>query len=342
MATMRDVASLAGVSAKTVSRVFNDDPHVLPETRARVDAALRQLNYVPNAVATTFRTGRAPVIGVVVPDIMDPFFGALARAVESVAAANGQSVVISGFGGDPQREPQAVQSLLRHSPSGLIIAPTSTDQRYLAAWAERTHIVFVDRQPVGVLADSFAEDDISGAHLATSHLVNHGHTRVAFLGDDLMIPTTRDRLTGYREALRQASLDLDDQLVALGALDRASGADALDRLEAAEPTALFCSNARTAMNLAPLLRDCGLAVTSFGDFPLADLLTPSLTTIDQDPQQLGTLAAQRIVDRLTFPDRRYRRRTVLPLELIERDSCAVTTRLDRRGGLQRPLRAVAD
>ena len=334
MATMRDVAVLAGTSAKTVSRVFNDDPHVSPEMKERVEAALRELNYVPNSVATTFRTGRAPVIGVVIPDILDPFFASLAQAAETLADANGMSVVITSLG-DPDREAQAVQALLRQAPSGLIIAPITSDQSYLAAWMDRTHIVFVDRQPVGVSADSFLEDDASGAQLATAHLIEHGHRRIGFIGDDLSIPTTRHRLAGYRAALSEALIESDDLLLAT-VRDRASAASVLARLDNSGATAVFCSNARTAMSLVPLLRDSGMATTSFGDFPLADLLTPALTVIDQDPLRLGTLAAQRVIDRLHKPTRRYRRRTVLPVELVERESCRISTKLDQ----QRQLRIV--
>lgn len=335
MATMRDVAALAGTSAKTVSRVFNDDPHVSPEMKQRVEAALRELKYVPNSIATTFRTGRAPVIGVAIPDILDPFFASIAQAAETVADANGMSVVITSLG-DPNREAQAVQALLRQAPSGLIVAPITADQSYLNAWTDRTHIVFVDRQPVGVAADSFLEDDSDGARLATAHLVGHGHSRLGFIGDDLAIPTTRGRFDGYRSALDEAGINFDDALTAMGARDRVGAAHALSQLERAGATAVFCSNARTAMSLAPLLRDSGLATTAFGDFPLADLLTPALTVIDQDPLRLGTLAAQRIIDRLEKPKRRYRRRTVLPVELVERESCQVTAKLDQ----QRLLRVV--
>ena len=195
MATMRDVAAIAGVSAKTVSRVFNNDPHVTPETKQRVQAALRELNYVPNSVATTFRTGRSPVIGVAVPDIVDPFFAAMASAADSLAASHEMSVVITNLG-DPHREPEVVQSLLRQALSGLIIAPAAADHSYLAPWLQHTPVVFVDRPPVGVAADSFTEDDVAGAHLATTHLLEHGHTRIGFIGDDLAIPTTKARLDG--------------------------------------------------------------------------------------------------------------------------------------------------
>ena len=332
MVTMRDVAARAHVSAKTVSRVFNDDPHVTPETKQRVEQALRELNYVPNSIATTFRTGRAPVIGVAVPEIADPFFASIAEAAEPLATAHDMSVVITSIGDDPAREPTVVQALLRQALSGLVIAPVATDQAYLTAWTGRTPIVFVDRQPSGVTADSFTEADSDGAHLATTHLILHGHARIGFIGDDLAIPTTRNRLAGYRAALHDARLTVDEDLIAFGGINRGGPAAAFADLEQLDdrPTALFCSNARAARALVPRLRSSGLAVVTFGDFPLADMLTPSLTVIDQDPFQLGTLAARRILDRLNHPHRRHRRRTVLDVDLVERESCQVTDRLDIR------------
>lgn len=340
MATMREVAQLANVSAKTVSRVFNDDPHVAPETAARVQAALRELNYTPNALATTFRAGRAPVIGVAVPDIADPFFGSIAKAADTLALGNNMSVVIASLGDDPAREAGIVQSLLRQALSGLIIAPVSTDQSYLKAWTDKTPVVFVDRSPTGVAADCFIEDDHQGAHAAVSHLAAHGHRRIGFVGDDASVPTTRGRLAGYRAALADLGLALDDDLVVLNVSGRDSAERALGRFDelADPPTALFSSNARITMSLVPLLPGRGLAVVAFGDFPLADSLSPALTVIDQDPFTLGTLAAQRILDRLEHPRRRHRRRTVLPVELVERRSCLVA---DRLGGAGTPTVASA-
>jgi LacI family transcriptional regulator len=321
--TMRDVAALAGVSAKTVSRVFNGDPHVLPETRTRVEDALRRLNYVPNALATTFRAGRAPAIGVAVPDLVDPFFASIAKAAADLAAGHDMSIVVTSLGDDPSREQPIVESLLRQSLSGLIIAAIAADQSYLSPWTSRTPVVFVDRAPRRVAADSFVADDHGGACSATGHLIAHGHRRIGFIGDTPAIPTTRDRLAGYVAALEAAGLPVDDDLICFGAGDRAGAAAALDRLRSVDdpPTALFSSNARCTMAAIPRLAGSGLAVTAFGDFPLADMLTPAMTVIDQDPAELGRLATRRILDRRYHPGRRYRRRTVLPVQLVERDSC---------------------
>jgi LacI family transcriptional regulator len=323
MTTMRDVAARAGVSAKTVSRVFNDDPHVLPATRARVEAALHELKYVPNTLATTFRAGRARAIGVAVPDLVDPFFAAIAKAAAEVAADNGMSVLVTSLGEDPSRERPTVESLLSQSLTGLVIAAVSDDQSYLATWSTHTPIVCVDREPVRAAVDTFVEDDHGGAYTATAHLLSHGHRRIAFLGDTAALPTTRHRLAGYSAALADAGLTVEEELVALAASDRAGAEAALRRLAALTdpPTALFSSNARSTMAAIPALARCRLAVAAFGDFPLADVLSPAMTVIDQDPAALGRLAAQRVLDRHFHPRRRYRRHTVLPVELVERSSC---------------------
>lgn len=322
MTTMREVAAIAGVSAKTVSRVFNDDPHVTPETRARVEATLRQLSYVPNTVATTFRTGRSPVVGIAVPDLVDPFFAAIAKSVSRLALHRGMSTVVTSLGEETQ-EADVVGRLLSQSLSGLIIAPVATDHSYLNPWMERLPIVFVDRAPIRLTADSITEDDRGGAEAATRHLIEHGHRRIAFIGDTADLPTSHGRLVGYRTALREHRIPHDSDYEVFGAVDRESADGVLRKLtELPEPpTAILSSNACSTMALVPVLRDHALALVGFGDFPMADMLDPSITVIDQDPAALGVLAAQRIFDRLDHPTRRFRRRTVLPVALVERSSC---------------------
>lgn len=321
MATMRDVAAAAGVSTKTVSRVFNDDPHVDPATRSRVEAMIRELKYVPNALATTFRSGRSAVIGVAVPDIVDPFFASIVHAVEQVALTRNMSTLVTSLGDDPARERPILEAMLRGQPGGLVVAPISDDQSHLAAWSTRMPIVFVDRRPIGLSADSFTQDDFTGAFQATTHLVEHGHHRIAFLGDTLALPTTAARLRGYQAALRSAGLASDDGLIAFGAGTRASVADAVEafRASARPATAVFSSNARSTMALIPA--SDVISIVTFGDFPLADLLRPSITVMAQDAAELGRLAAVRVLDRLEHPTRRFRRSSVLPVRLVERESC---------------------
>ena len=322
--TMREVAAIAGVSAKTVSRVFNDEPHVTPETRARVEAALQQLNYVPNAVATTFRKGRSPVIGIAVPDLVDPFFAAIAKSVNRLAIYHGMSTLVTSLGDEIPSEAEVVGRLLSQSLSGLIIAPVATDHTYLNPWKDRLPIVFVDRAPSKLAADSITEDDSGGAQLATEHLIDHGHHRIAFIGDTADLPTSYRRLVGYRIALDEHGIPQNSAYEVFGAVDRESAEGAIRKLTelADPPTAIMSSNAQSTMMLVPALRGRALALVGFGDFPMADMLDPPITVIDQDPAALGTLAAQRVFDRLAHPSRRFRRHTVLPVALIERSSCS--------------------
>lgn len=326
MTTMQQVALRAGVSTKTVSRVYNDDPHVDPSTRAKVAAALDELNYVPNSLARNFRTGRSPAIGVAIPDIADPFFASIARAVEDRAHAEGMAVMVASLGDRPEDERPTVESLLSRQLSALVIAPTGGDHRYLARWTDRTPVVFADRGPSGLTADSFVNDDDAAAELATSHLIGHGHRRIAFVGDTAALPTTRQRLAGYFRALRTAGIEPDDGLVVLGVNDRPDAERAATALMASAdpPTAVFSSNARTSMVWLFVTRQrglTGLACVSFGDFPMADALSPAVTVIDQNPYQLGARAADRALARMRQPRGRLRRSNIVRTSFVERESC---------------------
>ncbi|WP_253259861.1 LacI family DNA-binding transcriptional regulator [Subtercola boreus] len=324
---MHDVAAAASVSAKTVSRVFNDDPHVAPATRERILRAMKELNYVPNTLAQTFRSGRAPVVGVAVPDIADPFFSAIARGVEEVAVENNIAVSVTSLGDEPSREQPVIESLLRFQLTGLIVAPTSNDQSYLERWSGSTPMVFVDRAPTRFAGDCFVEDDRGGAHTATTHLIRHGHTRIGFIGDTLSIPTTHNRLEGYKAALDDAGIPYRPELVTFGARSAAGAIASLEFLLAAGPTALFSSDARCSMNVIPGMQEvhsADLALVGFGDFPMANALRPATTVIDQNPSNLGRLAMNRILDRIASPAKKFRRRTVLPVNLVERASCLVS------------------
>jgi LacI family transcriptional regulator len=331
MTTMRDVARVAGVSAKTVSRVFNDDPHVTAETRERVRWAMQKLNYVPNLLARSFRAGADDAVGLAVPDIADPFFAAMTGSIEVDLVGRGMAVVITSLyhGGHrdvaAERERSALEALLRRQISGLIVACVSADQSYLAPWQERTPMVFVDRAPRGLSGVYVIEDDLGGAREAVTHLARHGHRRVAFLDVTTPIATTRRRLKGYRSALAENGLDTSPGLICMPAEspDEAA-ADLVKRLAAPNaPTAVFSSNILCTMALVRALHQAertDIALVGFGDFPMATALTPAVTVVDQDPARLGHIAVERLLERITDPDAEPRRRTVLPVRLIPRGS----------------------
>jgi LacI family transcriptional regulator len=325
MTTMRDVAARCGVSIKTVSRVFNDDPYVSDETRERVLRVMRESNYVPNLLARTFRSGRDTAIAIAVPDLSDPFFATLTHAVEQVARERGVAVVIASMGYEPQDEQPAMEALLHRMVVGAISTPISGDQSYLKPWQHKTPIVFVDRTPTGIIADSIVSDDHGGAVAATQHLLDHGHTSLAFVGDTLNVQTTRRRMEAYQSVLLGAGMPESANSVVLGG---ASGPDMARSFvaflrDSIEPTAIFSSNARCTVGLIPVLQDLGrtdIALVGFGDFPLSSNVRPPISFIEQDPVRLGRAAALRLFQRLDTPNRRLKRQVMLSVELVPRGS----------------------
>ena len=325
MTTMRDVARVAGVSAKTVSRVFNEDPHVTEETRERVRWAMQKLNYVPNLLARSFRAGSDPAVGLAVPDIADPFFAAITSSIEIDLVGRGMAVVVSSLGQAAEREQSALEALLRRQISGLIVACASADQAYLRPWQDRTPMVFVDRPPKGLSGVYVIEDDLAGARQAVTHLAGHGHRRVAFLGISTPITTVLRRLKGYRSAVAELGLDDRPELICMpsGSAEECA-AELAKLLETPDaPTAVFSATTLCTMALVHALQRAGrmdIAVVGFGDFPMAGALSPAITVLDQDPARLGRIAVERLVQCIENPEAKVRRRTVLPVQLIPRGS----------------------
>ncbi|SCL34267.1 transcriptional regulator, LacI family [Micromonospora rhizosphaerae] len=322
--TLRDVSLLAGVSAKTVSRVVNDDPAVAPGTAERVRAAIRELGFHPNPVARSLRVGRDDAIGLVVENIADPFMAEVTGAVEEVARERGMFVVIASAGYAPEYERVVVSGLSDRRVAGLIITPTSGDHSYFQHLATRIPTVFVDRPPIQHDADTVLVDNEGGARMATRHLIDHGHRRIAFVGDRLHVYTTRLRYQGFRAAMLDAGLPVDDRLVRVDAMGAHNSTDAMmDLLEVENgPTAVLSANMRASLGVvrALHLRDrTDLAHVSFDDFPAAESLNPPVTAVSQDPKRLGRQAASLLLDRVigeTAPPRRV----VLPVRLIVRGS----------------------
>ncbi len=266
-----------GVSTKTVSRVFNDDPHVLPDTRALVETAMRELNYVPNALATTFRAGRASVIGVAVPDVVDPFFAAIARAVEDTARSHGLSTLVTSLGEDPDDERPALESLLGRQLTGLVIAPVGTDHSWLERWRGHTPIVFVDRAPAGVCTPTPSPRTTRPAptwRRATSSRTATGASPTSATGCTCR-PRPSASTAGAARSPRPGSRSTNSwssrRCRTVGPRHPPSKTSAP---WPNRPRPCFSANARSSMALAHVLRGAPMPFVGFGDFPMADTLTP--------------------------------------------------------------------
>jgi LacI family transcriptional regulator len=309
--TMKDVASLAGVAIKTVSRVMNDAPTVAPELVARVHAAADKLGYRPNLTASSLRRGdrRTATIGLLLEDVANPFSAALLRAVEDQARDRGVQILIGSLDEDPVRERELAISLIDRGVDGLVIVPTASDQSYLLAERERgTGIVFLDRAPRFLQADAVVSDNRGGAVAAVDHLRSFGHQRIAYLGDSQAIVTAAQRFDGYQYALERAGLRADPLYIRhdLRTEDDAAHATAEILRLPVPPTALFTSQNLVTIGALKAVRQAGaqdtVAMVGFDDFPFADLLVPGITVVTQDIAQLGRLATRLLFDRLDGKD----------------------------------------
>ena len=301
--TMSDVAALAGVSLKTVSRVINAEPSVRPETAERVMAAVRQLGFRRNVVAADFARGASRrEIGLVIDDMSNPFWAQAARAIEDVVAVTDRHVMTASSDFRPEREHEIIDSFVGHRLGGLIIVPVGRDHSYLAGELQLgTAIVFMDRPQWNLDADTVLTDDYGGARSAVEHLLAHGHRRIALVAQPLRIYTMIERHRAYRDALADAGLPQDPALERL--------AESLDDAQAAvrellvlpdPPTAIFSANNRVSVGVIRGLGDDRhrVAMVGFDDVELADALDVPLTVVRTDAAALGRIGAELLLRRM--------------------------------------------
>jgi len=322
---MNDVARLAGVSVKTVSRVVNDEPSVHPDTAERVLAAIDELGFRRNLGARNLRRGSSSgTLGLVVEDVGNPFYSELTRAVEKVATAFGRHVLSGSSEEDAERERELALEFCSRRVDGLIVVPAGTQHGYLVPEVcAGTPVVFVDRPAGDIPADTVLVDNAAGTGAAVEHLVRHGHRRIAFLGDRPDIYTAAERLRGFREGCARAGLPRDERLAILRPPTPEGIADAVHRLlrGPAPATAIIAGNNRVTVHLLRALTHVTPrpAVVGFDDFELADLLDPPVTVVAHDVSRLGSAAAELLFARING-DASAPRKVVLPVRLVPRGS----------------------
>jgi LacI family transcriptional regulator len=326
---MRDVATLAGVSLRTVSRTINGDPTVSTEMSALVQNAIRLLEYRPNLTASNLRRAdrKTATIGLVLEDVGNPFSSALNRAIEDVARQRGLLVFAGSSDQDPEREQELLSSLMSRQVDGLIVVPAGGDHSALAIERQRwgLPVVFVDRPGSFLEADSVTSDNRAGARAAVSHLAGFGHRRIAFLGDQRTIWTAAERHAGYLEGLAAAGVAGDARLVRQDVGGVASAERAMLEMLALQkpPTAAFTGQNLITIGAVRALRHADrqhrFAVVGFDDFELADLLDPAISVVAQNVAALGREAAEMLLARIDG-DIGPSRHLVLPVSLQVRGS----------------------
>jgi len=333
--TIQDVAARAGVSAMTVSRVINNHARVSRVTRQRVEQAIKELGYVPNALARGLSQGRTRMIALIVSDISNPFFTLVARGAEDVAQRNGYTILLGNSDESADKERLYLHAMLSNRIDGLLITPAGNASRRTLDFVKQRGIPFVliDRAIEGVAADVVMGDSVGGARMLTEHLIKLGHRRIALVNGSREVPTARDRLRGYEQALHTYGIELQPMLVVESNYKREGGYQAARELLALpqehQPTAILAANNFLGVGVIEALRAAqvdvphDIAVVCFDDLELASALYPFLTVVAQPARPFGTLAMQFLLDRLDGSETSPPRKVVLPPELIVRRSCGV-------------------
>lgn len=329
--TLQDVGRRAGVSAMTVSRVINGRAGVDAETQRKVEEAIAALDYVPNRIARGLLSQKTQTIGLIVPDVANPFFAPVVRGAETAARRAGYRVLLCNSEGDLRLEREYIEDLMAHRVEGLLLAPASDSSGHSVFPLLRGGfpLVLLDRALPDSDCDFVVCDSVSGARRLVEHLIAVGHRDIAHLTDAEDTSTGRDRLQGYREALDAAGLPERDEFVFRTSVDQLGGYRATQEVLALNPrpTAIFAVNNVTAVGAMKALRERDLSVPEdmalvcFDDVEHLAVLSPFLTVIDQPAETLGHLGAQLLLERIAGKAGVRTRRITLQTDLIVRRSC---------------------
>jgi LacI family transcriptional regulator len=328
---MRDVAERAGVSVTTVSHVINETRVVSDDSRDRVLEAMSELGYQPNALARSLRRKETYTLGVIVPDSADPFFAEVVRGIEDTSFQQGYTITLCNSDHDLDKELLYTNALREKQVDGILFfsAGGKSAEHIQRLQKRRMPLVVVDRHTLNMGLDSVLIDNDWGGWCATRHLVRLGHRRIACITGPSDLTLSAERVTGYRRALAEGRLPVDEKLILKGDFQFESGYQAARQLLAMDvpPTAIFACNDLMAVGVVNAVQELGykvpenLSVVGFDDVRLASFINPPLTTIAQPKYEMGHIATTMLLERIDNPDMSSRQR-MLDTELVVRRSTA--------------------
>jgi LacI family transcriptional regulator len=331
MATIREVAEKADVSVSTVSHVINETRFVSPDTKSRVLAAMEDLEYEPNRLASSLRRKdkRTHTLGLLIPDSSNPFFAEVLKGVEDASFEAGYSVILCNSDDDPQKEVGYLEVLLSKQIDGVILVSagdSSESLKLVDRWDGKA--VVVDRDIDAPELDSVSVDNEEGGYVATKHLLDHGHKHIGCIGGPSALKPSAGRVKGYKKALDEFGLKLNEANVVSGDFRPQSGYTAAHTIldQDAQVSAIFSTNDMMAVGAIRAINELGktvpddISIIGFDDIALASFTTPPLTTIAQPSYEMGMRAAELLVRRFQHPDSEVIREVFKPA-LVERSSC---------------------
>jgi LacI family transcriptional regulator len=327
--TIVDVAEKAGVSFGTVSRVINNDIHVRPETRERVQGVMQKLGYTANRQARSLAGGRSNIIGVLVPDLGTGYIGEIIRGIDAELSLTDLDLILYTTHRTASKEANYVANLAKGMVDGLLLVLPRSPADYTGTLTNRgVPFVLIDHQGIGRDCPAVGATNWQGAYHATEYLIKLGHTRIGFITGSMDLGCADERLEGYRSALRTYHLPNEPELIYEGTFfqpDGYAGASALLNL-IHPPTAIFASNDVMAMGVMDAVRNRGfrvpddISIVGFDDIPQASMVRPGLTTVNQPLEKMGRVATQMLLD-LFRNKEKTDNRIELPTELVIRESC---------------------
>ena len=328
MATIKDVAALAGISYTTVSHVLNKTRPVSEPVRLKVEAAIAELDYVPSAVARSLKARSTATIGLLVPNSVNPYFAELARGIEDACERNGYCVILCNSDDNPQKQRSYLSVLLEKRVDGLVVASVGEERDLLDSLASvRTPMVIVDRALDGVDADLVRVDHEQGAYLATRHLLDLGHVDIACINGPANTSVAKLRLAGFRRALREAGVGLRDGRVLDGDFTSLGGYEAAAQLLSRDrPTAIFAANDLMGIGVLRAAAERSisvpgeLSVIGFDDIQMCPYVYPALTTVGQSIRELGEMAAAILLRRIVGSGSAALEQRIIAPKIVLRES----------------------
>jgi LacI family transcriptional regulator len=341
--TIKDVAKVANVSITTVSRVSNGSKGVSTKTRRRVLNVIKELSYSPSAMASGLKTRISKSIGIAVPDTIGDFYGDVINGIELVATENEYNLVISLNHHIVKEELSAVNFFKAKKVDGAILVTTSGDDDYIRSLIDEGYnIVLLDRDPHGLKVDTVKIDNFRGGYIATEYLLNLGHYNILFIEGVSYIDSSKERFNGYKKALKNKEIKFNNNFILSGDFTVRSGYSSVKKYleeHGLNFTAIFAANDQMAIGAIKALNDKNITVPNevsivgFDDSYISPYVIPSLTTIKQRREEMGKIATELLLDRISYRDTKGKtpRQIIIPVELVERKSVVPISSKQRRG-----------
>jgi LacI family transcriptional regulator len=330
--TLKDVSKLAGVSIKTVSRVINNSIYVKKETKEKVLDAIKQLNYKPDYFARNLKRKRSNVIGYIIPDFTNEFFGLVFNGIEKQCREAGYNILVSNSEGEEELEEKSIDILISNRVEGIIFASTGLSGEYVKRQIEtfRIHFVLIDNKLKGLKINCVLHDNIRGGEILTDHLIKvHNQNKIAFITGPIHETSSKKRLEGYKNSLLRNNIEINNNFIKIGQWDNTSGYKLTRELFAQQekPTSIFIASSMMALGSLKALKEIGLNIpkdiklVSFDNLDFTEVTQPPLTTINKVETTIGREAAKMLLRKINSKDSDSCDEVYIPMEIVIRESC---------------------